>query len=133
MTLVFFSLFSLEIACVLPALMDGIQSHPHKPFYTVGEKVTFSCSGGRSLEGPSTFLCGSSLKWSPEMKNVQCVQKGEWLLGLSKDTYTPGMRVLAAVPQGTEPPKRNHSLHPCPATRRSVHRVGNRLFCTWHR
>ncbi|TKC36729.1 hypothetical protein EI555_015348 [Monodon monoceros] len=64
-----------EIACVLPALMDGIQSHPHKPFYTVGEKVTFSCSGGRSLEGPSTFLCGSSLKWSPEMKNVQCVQK----------------------------------------------------------
>ncbi|XP_029072270.1 complement component C7 isoform X1 [Monodon monoceros] len=64
-----------KIACVLPALMDGIQSHPHKPFYTVGEKVTFSCSGGRSLEGPSTFLCGSSLKWSPEMKNVQCVQK----------------------------------------------------------
>lgn len=64
-----------KIACVLPILMDGIQSQPHKPFYTVGEKVTFSCSGGMSLEGPSAFLCGSSLKWSPEMKNVQCVQK----------------------------------------------------------
>uniref|UniRef100_A0A3Q2KNA7 Complement component C7 n=1 Tax=Equus caballus TaxID=9796 RepID=A0A3Q2KNA7_HORSE len=65
-----------KIACVLPALTDGIQSHPHKPFYTVGEKVTFSCSGGMSLEGPSAFLCGSSLKWSPEIKNVRCVQKG---------------------------------------------------------
>lgn len=76
MTLIFcFS--SLEIACVLPVLIDGIQSHPHKPFYTVGEKVTFSCSGGMSLEGPSTFLCGSSLKWSPEVKDVRCVQKGE--------------------------------------------------------
>ncbi|XP_008582528.1 PREDICTED: complement component C7 [Galeopterus variegatus] len=64
-----------KIACVLPVLTDGIQSHPHKPFYTVGEKVTFSCSGGMSLEGPSAFLCGSSLKWDPEMKNVQCVQK----------------------------------------------------------
>ncbi|EQB79060.1 complement component C7 [Camelus ferus] len=64
-----------EIACVLPALMDGMQSHPHKAFYTVGEKVAISCSGGMSVEGPSTFLCGSSLKWSPEMKNVQCVQK----------------------------------------------------------
>nr|XP_060490049.1 complement component C7 [Panthera onca] len=64
-----------KIACVLPALMDGIQSHPHKPFYAIGEKVTISCSGGMSLKGPSTFLCGSSLKWSPDMKNVQCVQK----------------------------------------------------------
>lgn len=64
-----------KIACVLPALMDGIQSHPHKPFYTIGEKVTISCSGGRSLEGPSTFLCSSSLKWSPEVKDVQCVQR----------------------------------------------------------
>uniref|UniRef100_A0A8I3WT39 Complement component C7 n=1 Tax=Callithrix jacchus TaxID=9483 RepID=A0A8I3WT39_CALJA len=64
-----------KIACVLPVLMDGIQSHPHKPFYAVGEKVTVSCSGGMSLEGPSAFLCGSSLKWSPEMKNVRCVQK----------------------------------------------------------
>ncbi|XP_004448265.1 complement component C7 [Dasypus novemcinctus] len=64
-----------KIACVLPKLMGGIQSHPLKNFYAVGEKVTFSCSGGMSLEGPSTFLCGSSLKWSPEMKNAQCVQK----------------------------------------------------------
>lgn len=64
-----------KIACVLPTLMRGLQSHPQKPFYTVGEKVTFSCSSGMSLEGPSTFLCGSSLKWSPEMKNVQCVRK----------------------------------------------------------
>ncbi|XP_049504678.1 complement component C7 isoform X3 [Panthera uncia] len=64
-----------KIACVLPALMDGIQSHPHKPFYAIGEKVTISCSGGMSLKGSSTFLCGSSLKWSPDMKNVQCVQK----------------------------------------------------------
>ncbi|XP_036879463.1 complement component C7 isoform X2 [Manis javanica] len=64
-----------KIACVLPALMNGIRSHPRKPFYTVGEKVTLSCSGDMSLEGPSVFLCGSSLKWSPDMKNVQCVQK----------------------------------------------------------
>ncbi|XP_044242990.2 complement component C7 isoform X2 [Ursus arctos] len=64
-----------KIACVLPASMDGIQSHPHKPFYEVGEKVTISCSGGMSLEGPSAFLCGSSLKWSPDMKSVRCVQK----------------------------------------------------------
>ncbi|XP_049718882.1 complement component C7 [Elephas maximus indicus] len=65
-----------KIACVLPALKDGMQSHPHKLFYAVGEKVTLSCPGGMSLEGPSVFLCGSSLKWSPEMKNVQCVRKG---------------------------------------------------------
>lgn len=102
--LYFSSLFSLEIACVLPTLMRGLQSHPQKPFYTVGEKVTFSCSSGMSLEGPSTFLCGSSLKWSPEMKNVQCVRKGEWLLGLSKDTCTQGVKVPVAVLQRTEPP-----------------------------
>ncbi|XP_004678532.1 PREDICTED: complement component C7 isoform X2 [Condylura cristata] len=64
-----------KIACVLPALMDGLQGHPHKPFYTVGETVTLSCSGGMSLEGSAAFLCGSSLKWSPEMKNARCVQK----------------------------------------------------------
>ncbi|KAM6156508.1 complement component C7 [Erethizon dorsatum] len=64
-----------KIACVLHVLTKGIQTHPHKPFYTVGEKVNLSCSGGMSLEGPSVFLCGSSLKWSPEMKNVRCVQK----------------------------------------------------------
>lgn len=64
-----------KIACFLPVLMNGMQSHPQKPFYMVGEKVTLSCAGGMSLEGPSTFLCGSSLKWSPELKNAQCVQK----------------------------------------------------------
>ncbi|XP_055968101.1 complement component C7 [Sorex fumeus] len=64
-----------KIACVLPALRDGLQSQPHQAFYAVGEKVTFSCAGAMSLEGPSTFLCGSSLKWSPEMKSVRCVQK----------------------------------------------------------
>ncbi|KAH0520565.1 Complement component C7 [Microtus ochrogaster] len=64
-----------EIACTFPVLMNGLQSHPQKPFYTVGEKVTLSCAAGMSLEGPSAFLCGSSLKWSPELKNVLCVQK----------------------------------------------------------
>ncbi|KAM6224366.1 complement component C7 [Rhynchocyon petersi] len=64
-----------KIACVLPVLMDGVQSNPHKPLYAVGEKVALSCPSGMSLEGPSTFLCGSSLKWSPEMKDVQCVRK----------------------------------------------------------
>ncbi|KAM7147544.1 complement component C7 [Molossus nigricans] len=64
-----------EIACVLPTLMDGIQSHPQKPSYTIGEKVTLSCSSGMSLEGPSTFLCGSSLKWSPEIRSARCVRK----------------------------------------------------------
>lgn len=64
-----------KIACTLPVLMNGLQSHPQKPLYTVGEKVTLSCAAGMSLEGPSAFLCGSSLKWSPELKNVRCVRK----------------------------------------------------------
>lgn len=55
--------------------MNGMRSDPQKPFYMVGEKVTLSCVGAMSLEGPSTFLCGSSLKWSPELKSAQCVQK----------------------------------------------------------
>lgn len=134
MTFVFCFLLSLEIACVLPALMDGIQSHPHKPFYAIGEKVTISCSGGMSLKGPSTFLCGSSLKWSPDMKNVQCVQKGEQLVSLSKDTSTqvsespcggPLWHWMAITV--------SYFLCPCPPTRRSVHRWGNRLCLTWHR
>lgn len=54
-----------------------MRSDPQKPFYMVGEKVTLSCAGAMSLEGPSTFLCGSSLKWSPELKSAQCVEKGE--------------------------------------------------------
>lgn len=66
--------------------MNGMQSHPQKPFYTVGEKVTLSCAAGMSLEGPSAFLCGSSLKWSPELKNARCVQKGEWPLCLLSAT-----------------------------------------------
>uniref|UniRef100_A0A8C6R2T0 Complement component C7 n=1 Tax=Nannospalax galili TaxID=1026970 RepID=A0A8C6R2T0_NANGA len=64
-----------KIVCTLPVLTKGMQSHPQKAFYTVGEKVTLSCAGGLTLEGPSAFLCGSSLKWSPDMKNTQCVQK----------------------------------------------------------
>ncbi|XP_036919127.1 complement component C7 [Sturnira hondurensis] len=64
-----------KMACVLPTLMDGIQSQPQQPSYTIGDKVTFSCPDGMSLEGPSTFLCGSSLKWSPEIKDVRCVHK----------------------------------------------------------
>ncbi|EDL03388.1 mCG114322 [Mus musculus] len=64
-----------KLACVLPGEMNGMQSHPQKPFYMVGEKVTLSCVGGMSLEGPSTLLCGSSLKWSPELKDAKCVQK----------------------------------------------------------
>ncbi|XP_040613500.1 complement component C7 isoform X2 [Mesocricetus auratus] len=64
-----------KIACTLPVLMNGMQSHPQKPLYKVGEKVTLSCAAGMSLEGPSTLLCGSSLKWSPEPKNAQCVHK----------------------------------------------------------
>lgn len=64
-----------KIACFLPGGMNGMRSDPQKPFYMVGEKVTLSCAGGMSLEGPSTFLCGSSLKWSPELKSAQCVQK----------------------------------------------------------
>ncbi|XP_036165951.1 complement component C7 [Myotis myotis] len=64
-----------RIVCVLPTLTDGIQSHPQKPSYAVGDKVTFSCSRGMSLEGPSTFICGSSLKWSPEIKDVRCVHR----------------------------------------------------------
>lgn len=66
--------------------MNGMQSHPQKLLYKVGEKVTLSCAAGMSLEGPSTFLCGSSLKWSPEVKNAQCVQKGEWPLCLFNAT-----------------------------------------------
>lgn len=130
MTLVFCSPLSLEIACVLPALTDGIQSHPHKPFYTVGEKVTFSCSGGMSLEGPSAFLCGSSLKWSPEIKNVRCVQKGEQLLVLSKDICTQASYRPCGHPLWHQITiSVTHSLYPCPSTRRrSVHRLGNRLF-----
>ncbi|XP_051006877.1 complement component C7 [Acomys russatus] len=64
-----------KIACSLPVLMKGMKSHPQKPFYMVGEKVTLSCVAGMSLEGPSASRCGSSLKWSPELKNSQCVQK----------------------------------------------------------
>uniref|UniRef100_A0A8C6IMK2 Complement component C7 n=1 Tax=Mus spicilegus TaxID=10103 RepID=A0A8C6IMK2_MUSSI len=64
-----------KLACVLPGEMNGMQSHPQKPFYMVGEKVTLSCVGGMSIEGPSTLLCGSSLKWSPELKDAKCVQK----------------------------------------------------------
>lgn len=64
-----------KIACFLPGGMNGMRSDPQKPFYMVGEKVTLSCAGAMSLEGPSTFLCGSSLKWSPELKSAQCVEK----------------------------------------------------------
>ncbi|KAL1783022.1 complement component C7 [Sigmodon hispidus] len=76
-----------KIACAPPVLKSGMQSHPQKPFYMVGEKVTLSCAGGLSLEGPSASLCGSSLKWSPELKNAQCLQK---------DTATPPPPAAAA-------------------------------------
>ncbi|MBZ3872223.1 Complement component C7 [Sciurus carolinensis] len=97
-------MYCQRIACVLPELANGIQSQPHKPFYSVGEKVTLSCSGGMSLEGPSSFLCGSSLKWSPEMKNVQCVQKGMWFLCLLKDSCSQASGGLCGDLHGSVPP-----------------------------
>ncbi|XP_038600217.1 complement component C7 [Tachyglossus aculeatus] len=61
-----------KTACVLPALGEDFRVEPQKSFYTIGERVVLSCGAGKLLEGPASFLCGSSLKWQPEMKASHC-------------------------------------------------------------
>lgn len=70
-------LHSLEIACVLPVLAEGMRGEPQKPSYEIGEKVTLSCPDGMHLEGAALILCEPSLKWSPNMKNIQCKRTGK--------------------------------------------------------
>ncbi|EMP30262.1 Complement component C7 [Chelonia mydas] len=64
-----------KTACVLPVLAEDMRGEPWKPSYEIGEKVTLSCLDGMHLEGSSLILCEPSLKWSPDMKDIQCKRR----------------------------------------------------------
>ncbi|OWK57807.1 Complement component C7 [Lonchura striata] len=61
-----------ETACLLPELEGGLQGVPWKPIYEIGERITLSCPHGMHLEGAHSVLCEPSLKWSPDVKTIQC-------------------------------------------------------------
>ncbi|NXQ36912.1 CO7 protein, partial [Alaudala cheleensis] len=61
-----------ETACLLPDLEGDLQGEPWKPVYEIGERITLSCPHGMHLEGAHSILCEPSLKWSPDVKTVQC-------------------------------------------------------------
>ncbi|KAI1240143.1 hypothetical protein IHE44_0011595 [Lamprotornis superbus] len=61
-----------ETACLLPDLERGLQGEPWKPVYEIGERITLSCPHGMHLEGARSILCEPSLKWSPDVKTIQC-------------------------------------------------------------
>ncbi|XP_061473153.1 complement component C7 [Rhineura floridana] len=64
-----------KIACVLPALEGGLRGDPVKPSYQIGEKVKLSCPDGMQLEGAAYLLCEPSLKWSPNVNDIQCQRR----------------------------------------------------------
>lgn len=68
---------SLETACLLPVLEGVLQGEPWKPVYEIGERITLSCPHGMQLEGARSVLCEPSLKWSPDMKTIQCKRPGK--------------------------------------------------------
>ncbi|NXA73419.1 CO7 protein, partial [Thryothorus ludovicianus] len=61
-----------ETACLLPELEGDLQGEPWKPVYEIGERITLSCAHGMHLEGAHSILCEPSLKWSPDVKTIQC-------------------------------------------------------------
>ncbi|XP_029434000.1 LOW QUALITY PROTEIN: complement component C7 [Rhinatrema bivittatum] len=61
-----------RIACTFPALQANVRGAPWNSSYQIGEKVTLSCPAGMRLEGAAIILCESSLKWSPDVKEIQC-------------------------------------------------------------
>ncbi|NXO91774.1 CO7 protein, partial [Certhia brachydactyla] len=61
-----------ETACLLPDLEGGLQGEPWKPVYEIGERITLSCPDGMHLEGAHSILCEPSLRWSPDVKTIQC-------------------------------------------------------------
>lgn len=61
-----------ETSCLLPLLEGGLQGEPWKPSYEIGERITLSCPHGMHLEGADSILCEPSLKWTPDMKTIQC-------------------------------------------------------------
>ncbi|GAB0203132.1 complement component C7 [Grus japonensis] len=61
-----------ETSCLLPVLEGGLQGEPWKPVYEIGERITLSCPHDMRLEGTRSILCEPSLKWSPDMKTIQC-------------------------------------------------------------
>lgn len=65
-------IWSTETACLLPDLEGGLQGEPWKPVYEIGERITLSCPHGMHLEGAHSILCEPSLKWSPDVKTIQC-------------------------------------------------------------
>ncbi|XP_062984188.1 complement component C7 [Elgaria multicarinata webbii] len=58
--------------CVLPALEGGLIGDPAKPSYQIGEKVRLSCPDDMQLEGAALLLCEPSLRWSPNINDIQC-------------------------------------------------------------
>ncbi|NXU09858.1 CO7 protein, partial [Pardalotus punctatus] len=61
-----------ETTCLLPDLEGGLQGEPWKPVYEIGERITLSCPQDMHLEGAHFILCEPSLKWSPDVKIIQC-------------------------------------------------------------
>nr|XP_034956365.1 complement component C7 [Zootoca vivipara] len=61
-----------KTACVLPALEGGLSADPVKPLYQIGEKIKLSCPEDTQLEGAAVLLCEPTLKWSPNVNNIQC-------------------------------------------------------------
>lgn len=68
---------STETACLLPDLEGGLQGEPWKPVYEIGERIALSCPHGMNLEGAHSILCEPSLKWSPDVKTIQCKRPGK--------------------------------------------------------
>ncbi|XP_069483299.1 complement component C7 [Ambystoma mexicanum] len=99
--------------CTSPIFQSDLKSNPKKGFYEIGEEVTLSCPAGTHLEGASTIICGTSLKWSPELKNIQCIKTGL----VEPETLAPDCQPWEKLQQSTcvckMPPECGSSLGIC--------------------
>ncbi|XP_041856265.1 complement component C7 [Melanotaenia boesemani] len=60
--------------CRLNSLTEGVIASPLQPFYSIGQSVVLSCPKGRILEGEATIICNPSLNFSPDPREIRCIE-----------------------------------------------------------
>ncbi|XP_074019626.1 complement receptor type 1 [Numenius arquata] len=96
--------------CPFPRVQYGRRVSIARPFYRMGDTVSFVCSTGYTLQGSRTSTCGADFRWRPPLptckKEAMCPQPPNIANGLhsgqSLDKFSRGSTVSYSCRDGYE-------------------------------
>ena len=62
--------------CYDPALQVMSKSYMNRPAIS-GDSITFECSSGLVLAGPSLSMCTDDGQWEPDPQELRCVNRSD--------------------------------------------------------